>query len=639
MAPSSDSSSRWTAPRRLASGRELSLTGNLEDLPLLDILQIVSFSKKTGWLGIRAAAGDGAIVFREGFVVASFAWDSPPFAPQQSALPAGAREPLVRRRIEAALEQLIRLREGQFQFSLAEQPPTRIGARDISLETLDPGINPQELLLDLARGMDEDRRDSSAALEEAFSGSSAETSFADVHPAEPSPAAPAPPEPAPAAPAPPVVPTPFGSRLPGMQPGEYTLPVQAIPEELLRALPARAAATPAPASEPVPEAVRSEWASPPAPAAQPPAPPPAAAAPPGPAPAEPAAAKEPARDEVRALLLVDDEDDVRQLLAQAFAQEGWQVVEAEDPDAAIKKAQRLAEAQIAFVLVCDLGMPTSGGASFHGGFEVVKRLGKMHLKPPVLMMSDSLSGSVRARARQMGIANLVFKPGLSKLDAEQHERDLKVFARGLLLKELPELARQIGAAPAPRSRAKAEQAANTSEDQARDFRVLQQYLPELKGVAEPQRISTLVMKVAREFFERGVLFLVKDEKVRGLGGFGPGGVAEGANAVAKLVEVPLSEPSFFLDVVSSAKPLAGALPAGHWTDEVMSRLGRFRANGAALLPLVAHHDTIAILFGDNPETGRPLGRLDALELYVAQAGTALENALLQRKLRSVQEKG
>ncbi len=593
----------------------MSLTGNLEDLPLLDILQIVSFSKKTGWLGIRATPGAGAIVFREGFVVASFAWDSPPFAPEHSGLPAAQREPLVRRRIEAALEQLIRLREGQFQFSLAEQPPARIGERDISKETLDPGINPQELLLDLARGMDEDRRDSSAALEQAFSEPSSEMSFADVHPAAPAPGAPAPPVQQ-APPAPPPLPASFAAA-PAAAPGEYTLPVQAIPEELLRALPAPAA-SPKPAAEPVSPAVRSEWA---------------------PAPTTNAAPQAEAAAETRAMLLVDDEDDVRQLLAQAFTREGWQVVEAEDPDAAIKKAQRLAEAGIAFVLVCDLGMPTSGGASFHGGFEVVKRLGKMHVKPPMLMMSDSLSGSVRARARQMGIGDLVFKPGLSKLDAEQHQRDLQVFAHGLLVKELPELARRLGAAPAPRARPKAEQAATSAEDQARDFRVLQQYLPELKGVAEPQRISTLVMKVAREFFERGVLFLVKDEKVRGLGGFGPGGAALGANVVAKQIEVPLSEPSFFLDVVSSAKPFAGALPAGHWTEEVMSRLGRFRASGAALLPLVAHHDTIAILLGDNPESGRPLGRLDALELYVAQAGTALENALLQKKLRSVQERG
>ena len=46
----------------------MSLNGNLEDLPLLDIIQIVSFSKKTGHLAIHTGTGDGGIVFQDGFV-------------------------------------------------------------------------------------------------------------------------------------------------------------------------------------------------------------------------------------------------------------------------------------------------------------------------------------------------------------------------------------------------------------------------------------------------------------------------------------------------------------------------------------------------------------------------------------------
>ena len=126
----------------------MSLTGNLEDLPLLDILQIVSFSKKTGWLTIHTAAGEGAIVFNDGLVVSAFAWDSPPVDPRI----ARARRRTSAPRSSAAAsrwrcEQLIRLREGQFSFSLAEEIPACRGAHDITDETLRVGINPQELLL------------------------------------------------------------------------------------------------------------------------------------------------------------------------------------------------------------------------------------------------------------------------------------------------------------------------------------------------------------------------------------------------------------------------------------------------------------------------------------------------------------
>jgi hypothetical protein len=53
----------------------------------------------------------------------------------------------------------------------------------------------------------------------------------------------------------------------------------------------------------------------------------------------------------------------------------------------------------------------------------------------------------------------------------------------------------------------------------------------------------------------------------------------------------------------------------------------------ALLPLVTQRETIALLFGDNPRTGAELRRLDTLEVFVTQAGLALENASFQRKRR------
>src|SRR3989442_984588 len=185
----------------------MSLTGNLEDLPLLDILQIVSFSKKTGYLSIRTVAGEGAIVFRDGFVTSSFTWATAPLDPRAKTLPPDQRSRMLRHRIEGALQQLIRLREGQFNFSLSDEAPTRVGARDILDETMADGINPQELLLDLARGMDEDRRDSTAALEASFAEPEAATPPPPAAPPPPAPAA-LEPSPAPDPPTPPPVPAP-----------------------------------------------------------------------------------------------------------------------------------------------------------------------------------------------------------------------------------------------------------------------------------------------------------------------------------------------------------------------------------------------------------------------------------------------
>ncbi len=573
----------------------MSLTGNLEDLPLLDIIQIVSFSKKTGALSIRTEEGEGGIVFQEGFVICAFAADTAPLDRRFGAMPLDQRDQLIRSRIAIALEHLIRLREGQFSFSLAERPPGRLGAREIALEMLSEGIIPQGLLLDLARGMDEDQRNSTAAVEASF-----------AEPEEP-------PPPAGGAPTP--------------RPADADAAAVAA---FLRG------------GEPIPSAEPQGFSSTIPVPVVPPAPGVAPAKPPVAAPSPPAAGAL-----IRAILLVDDEDDVRDVLSGWFQKGGFQVVEAADPETAVKTGGRLGREGTPFILVTDLGMPTSGGSSFQGGFEVVKRLWKMNLRPPVLMMTETLSQALQLRARQMGIKAFVFKPGLSKLNPKQFEADLEAFARKMMTDVLPKLARVPRAerparkAPGPGGPAGAAGSAPTpsEEELSREFSFLQRRLAELRQPGNANQIAVLVVKVAREFFERGILFLVKNEEARGLGGFGLAPRGESLNLLVRQVVLPLAEPSDLQGVVQRGKSYVGALAPGRWSNHLMGRIGRFQGGEIALLPLVAHRETIAVLYGDNPETGREISRLPALEVFVHQAGIALENAFLQRKLKSLEEDG
>jgi CheY-like chemotaxis protein len=345
----------------------------------------------------------------------------------------------------------------------------------------------------------------------------------------------------------------------------------------------------------------------------------------------------------RTILLVDDEEDVRSSLAAHFRDGGYEVVEASDPDSALKAAGRLAKEAKEFVLVTDLGMPTSGGSSFQGGFEVVKRLWKMNLHPPVLMMTETLNSGIQARARQMEISSFVFKPGLSKLDQRQFEADLRAFARKLLDDVLPTLQEPVnrgkkavkekpGQPPPPR-----EPAPRSEGELSVEFAALQRRLDELRNPGDATRVSMIVIKVAREFFERGILFLVKNEQLRGLGAYGPGPGDENLNLLVRDIVIPLGEPSAFLDAVVTKRSFVGPAPDGKWTRHLQGRIGRFKTQSVALFPLVAHRETIALLFGDNPETGRAFPPLEAFEVFVNQAGVALENAFLQRKLDSLQQ--
>ncbi len=592
----------------------MSLTGNLEDLPLLDILQIVSFSKKTGYLTIQAPEGLGAIVFHDGLVVSAFTWESLPVDPRVATLPPERRHASIKARIVMALERLTRLREGQFNFALVEAVPKSVGTRDIVLETLPMGINPQEMLLDLARGLDEDRRDSSAALEASFADVPVE-SFADVQvPAEDD------------------VVEDEGDSVVASFVREATGPVPATtPESLLDDLPEAPSATMALAPETRPEP-------------EPPPPPPAAPrpAPKAPKPPAPAAAVEAAPQggpPPRTILLVDDEDDVRGIIGGLFRVVGYEVIEADDPDSGVKAAHTLGKAGTPFLLLVDLGMPASGGASFHGGFEVVKRLTKMHLKPPTLMMTESLNPGLQARAKQMGITSFVFKPGLSKLDRKQFEADIRAFATRLVQDILPSMGRPEGPRKAKLRHKGSDEPAHTvpatAAEMTRELGLLQERLADLRKQSDPTQIAMMVMRVAKEFFERGVLLLVKNEELRGLGGFGQAPKDQKIGLIVRDIVIPLKEDSIFRDVAEGQRIYVGPLPDGKWTKTLVGKIGLFKAGGIVLVPLLTNRETIALLYGDNPETGVTPGRLDTLELFINQAGIALENAFLQRKVRGL----
>jgi len=570
----------------------LALQGNLEDLPLLDIIQIVSFSQKTGYLSIEMPGGDGAIVFLEGLVVAAFTATSPPVDPRLGSLPKDAREKAVRGRVGFALEELARLREGAFAFELTDDVPAVVGHRDIRHETLARGINPQEMLLDLAQGLDEDRAQSAAAVEASFSAPD-EGALAEE----------------------PIVPGAALSEDLRADEGVLSTPQQWQETPVERygtdTRPLPKVDLPAPPPPP-----------PRGPVAEPPA-------------VEPGAA--------RVILLVDDEDDVRAILGRHFAAAGFRIVEAGDPDEAAKAAAQLRAQHGPFVLVTDLGMPASGGASFQGGFEVVKRLWKMNLRPPVLMMTESLSQSLRLRARQMGVQSFVFKPTLSKLNPRQFEADLSAFATKLVADVLPGLAeaattRRAAKPPGKASAAAPAEAGPLAESAARPFEFLRRRLQELRQEGDANQIAVLVMRAAREFFERSILFLVKNDEARGLGGFGLAPREETLNLLARQVAIPLGEESVFRDVARERRAYGGPPPPDRWLGHLMGRIGRFQSKGLVLMPLVAHRETIALLFGDNPETGRDPAGLEALEVFVQQAGTALENVFLQRKLQAIEDK-
>jgi CheY-like chemotaxis protein len=501
----------------------VSLSGSVEDLPLLEILQVVSYCQKTGNLVVRTPVGEAGVVFESGRVVAGYAWDVPAMPLDRP--PAGpGRELVVRQRIASLLERLVRLREGDFAFNLAEAVPTRLGGRDLSGEMLPCGINPEELMLDLARKVDEDQRDAAAAIEASFAAPEAD---------------------------------------------------EVVLEEL-------------PPEEPPPD--------------EPP--------PTGPP-----------------VLLVDDEPEIRRVVSARLVAAGFDVRACATPDSARREMERLGAARGRFLLVTDLGLPSGSGASFRGGLDLARHASGLPLPPPVLLMAEALDEKLRARAKRLGVSLLAFKPGLSKLDPLQYEADLRAFGDKLARDLLPRLeGRRRGAAPV----APAATAARPATPEPAREAVLRSALEEVRQSPDADLIAFMLLRAARAFFPRVLLFVVKDDRLRGLSGFGPTDSEDSLDLLARQLSVPLGPPSVFREAVAAGQPWTGALPADGPLGELLDRIGPLGARAAAVLPVRAHREVVAVLYGDAPEGGE-IPPVEPLAAFVKQAGLALGEALLARR--------
>ena len=134
------------------------LNGSLADLAIQDVLQILALGGKTGHLSLETPAGAGALVFRQGRVVASVE-NGGPLLPSRVASFAGFEgEALVRERITSFVHRLARCRRGEFTFKAsAIQAGAATGGAPA------PGIDVIDLLIDVAWRLEGETREKTSA--------------------------------------------------------------------------------------------------------------------------------------------------------------------------------------------------------------------------------------------------------------------------------------------------------------------------------------------------------------------------------------------------------------------------------------------------------------------------------------------
>jgi CheY-like chemotaxis protein len=326
----------------------------------------------------------------------------------------------------------------------------------------------------------------------------------------------------------------------------------------------------------------------------------------------------------RRVLLVVDRAVVRFALKDDLVRRRFQVEACATPASALELARSLARRGMPFFLICDLLLPDASGKGWRGGLDLVREIVRLAPGTPALMVGELRDAAAREAARAAGALGYLALPDLGAADLQAVGGRVAEFCSQVraVLRDPQGFGADGGAsAPGP-------------------VRVVD-HLSLLRGLIgelhaeEEVEIPLLVLRLAAEYFERAVLFSVRGAEAHGVGAFGEsldGG--PGLDDRVRGAALPLMRGSLLQRAAHGRASYVGPIARSRPDAALIERLGPPAPEEAALLPITGGAHAFGVLYGDNATSRRPIGDLRGLEIFLAQAGSALRNAALQRRLEA-----
>ncbi len=175
------------------------------------------------------------------------------------------------------------------------------------------------------------------------------------------------------------------------------------------------------------------------------------------------------------------------------------------------------------------------------------------------------------------------------------------------------------------------------EEPRREITALKSMFDELRFPTATAEVTLLILRYASEVVNRAILFMVKKDEVRGLGQFGIELKGRSADQVVRSIRIPLNKQSLFLSVTEARRSYLGSLEPNECNSYLITELGGIMPETVLAIPLVVDGKVALIVYGDNVPEGKPIRGVDTLEIFMNQAGMALEKALLEKRLAELQK--
>ncbi len=359
------------------------------------------------------------------------------------------------------------------------------------------------------------------------------------------------------------------------------------------------------------------------------------------------------------VLLVDDEGQLLPLLVPAMREAGLVVHTVTGLSAALERMSEVSREGHRLLVVADLLIKRGDAGGMLGGIDVASHARGLAPSLPVILMAETMSDDVRARASEQSVKALLERPLRAELKKDEAARESFLVALLEAIEEHRPRAEWTAAAAAADTPwnhvpeegwdvAAIEEKAREVEDipgldpedrGARLEALWRESMHALSGPLSQPEILLVLLRFAAEVFQRAVLFTPVGVELVGFGQFGvelaPG--VDPDQAVREIRMPPDGHPGIHASVVQR---IAQRMRPGDstWEEYLTRALGGIGPDEAFFGPVYCQGRLAAVLYGDSLGTEGSLPETTNLEVVLGQAGLALDRSVLEARLKALEGK-
>jgi len=171
-----------------------------------------------------------------------------------------------------------------------------------------------------------------------------------------------------------------------------------------------------------------------------------------------------------------------------------------------------------------------------------------------------------------------------------------------------------------------------SHQQSGGLSLLRGMLEELNDPDLQGGVLLLVLRFASEFVNRAIVFTVNDQVISGFGQFGITGDRISGDERVRAIHVPQESGSMFDEPFQTGQPCTFAPVPTSVDSHLFEQLGGGIPAEVFIGPLISRSRVIGFLYGDNLPEKKQIGDVEPLAIFLAQAGISMEKTLLERQL-------